>query len=133
MINDEKTRFYINGKPVYHFVGTSTFSEYAVVHVGSLAKFNPLAPMDKVCVLSCGISTAKKFDTEFANPKDYNKPVQEELELEKFITHEVPFAETNKAFELMLKVKGEELRCVNPNGVPIYTISELKIKLFSKK
>ncbi|KAL0325433.1 UNVERIFIED_CONTAM: Alcohol dehydrogenase 2 [Sesamum radiatum] len=224
MINDEKTRFSINGKPIYHFVGTSTFSEYTVIHVGCVAKINPLAPLDKVCVLSCGISTglgatlnvakptkgssvavfglgrwpwSKKFGvTEFLNPKDYNKPVQEviaemtdggvdrsiectgninamisafecvhdgwgvavlvgvphkdavfkthpmkflnertlkgtffgdykprsdlpsvvemymkkELELEKFITHEVPFAEINKAFELMLK--GEGLRCI---------------------
>nr|KAJ0201473.1 hypothetical protein LSAT_V11C600335300 [Lactuca sativa] len=250
MINDQKSRFSINGKPIFHFVGTSTFSEYTVVHVGCLAKINPLAPLDKVCVLSCGISTglgatlnvakpkkgssvaifglgavglaaaegariagasriigvdlnanrfelAKKFGvTEFVNPKDYKKPVQEviaemtnggvdrsvectghidamisafecvhdgwgvavlvgvphkdavfktsplnllnertlkgtffgnykprsdipsvvekymnkELELEKFITHELPFSEINKAFDLMLK--GEGLRCI---------------------
>ncbi|KAI8002687.1 Alcohol dehydrogenase 2 [Camellia lanceoleosa] len=78
MIHDQKSRFSINGKPIFHFVGTSTFSEYTVVHVGCLAKINPLAPLDKVCVLSCGISTAKKFGvTEFVNPKDHNKPVQE--------------------------------------------------------
>ncbi|EOY16604.1 Alcohol dehydrogenase 1 isoform 1 [Theobroma cacao] len=250
MLNDEKTRFSINGKPIYHFVGTSTFSEYTVVHAGCVAKINPLASLDKVCVLSCGISTglgatlnvakppkgstvavfglgavglaaaegariagasriigvdinsnrfegAKKFGvTEFVNPKDYKKPVQEviaeitdggvdrsiectgnvdamisafecvhdgwgvavlvgvphkdavfkthpinllnertlkgtffgnykprsdlpsvvekymskELELEKFITHSVPFSEINKAFEYMLK--GEGLRCI---------------------
>ncbi|KAJ6682775.1 ALCOHOL DEHYDROGENASE 1 [Salix koriyanagi] len=106
-------------------------SEYTVVHVGCLAKINPAAPLDKVCVLSCGISTglgatlnvakpkkgstvaifglgavglaaaegarlsgasriigvdlnsnkfneAKKFGvTEFVNPKDHKKPVQE--------------------------------------------------------
>ncbi|GAB2216314.1 hypothetical protein Drorol1_Dr00024086 [Drosera rotundifolia] len=52
-----KSRFSINGKPIYHFVGTSTFSEYTVTHVGSLAKINPEAPLDKVCSLSCGIST----------------------------------------------------------------------------
>ncbi|KAD4386293.1 hypothetical protein E3N88_26462 [Mikania micrantha] len=243
MIHDQTSRFSINGKPIFHFVGTSTFSEYTVVHVGCLAKINPLAPLDKVCVLSCGISTglgatvnvakpkkgssvavfglgavglaaaegariagasriigvdlnanrfelAKQFGvTEFVNPKDYKKPVQEviaemtnggvdrsvectghidamisafecvhdgwgvavlvgvphkdavfktsplnllnertlkgtffgnykprsdipsvveqymnkELELEKFITHEVPFSEINKAFDLMLK------------------------------
>lgn len=57
MLNDGKTRFSINGKPIYHFVGTSTFSEYTVVHVGCVAKINPAAPLDKVCVLSCGIST----------------------------------------------------------------------------
>nr|KYP40955.1 Alcohol dehydrogenase [Cajanus cajan] len=261
MLNDGKSRFSINGQPIYHFVGTSTFSEYTVVHVGCVAKINPGAPLDKVCVLSCGISTglgatlnvakpskgssvavfglgavglaaaegarlagasriigvdlnskrfteAKKFGvTEFVNPKDYDKPVQEviaemtgggvdrsvectgsvsamisafecvhddsslviwfsmigwgvavlvgvpnkddafkthpinvlnektlkgtffgnykprsdlpsvvemymnkELELEKFITHEVPFTEINKAFEYMLK--GESLRCI---------------------
>lgn len=57
MIGDGKARFSINGKPIYHFLGTSTFSEYTVVHVGCLAKINPLAPLETVCVLSCGIST----------------------------------------------------------------------------
>ncbi|KAK9162628.1 hypothetical protein Syun_003530 [Stephania yunnanensis] len=252
MIGDGKSRFSIKGKPIYHFVGTSTFSEYTVVHVGCVAKINPQAPLDKVCVFSCGISTglgaalnvakpkpgsvvaifglgavglaaaegarlsgasriigidlnpsrfeiAKKFGvTEFLNPKDHDKPIQEviaamtdggvdrsiectgsisamisafecvhdgwgvavlvgvpnkddafkthpmnllnertlkgtffgnykprsdipvvvekymkkelELELEKFITHEVSFLEINKAFEYMLA--GESLRCI---------------------
>ncbi|KAL7086149.1 hypothetical protein ACP275_14G321500 [Erythranthe tilingii] len=250
MIEDGKTRFSKDGKPIHHFLGTSTFSEYTVVHVGCLAKINPSAPLDIVCVLSCGISTglgatlnvakptkgstvaifglgavglaaaegarisgatriigvdlnpsrfneAKKFGvTEFVNPKDYDKPVQEviaemtdggvdrsiectgnvnamisafecvhdgwgvavlvgvpnkddafkthpvnllnertlkgtffgnykprsdipnvvekymnkELELEKFITHRIPFSEINKAFDYMLK--GESLRCI---------------------
>uniref|UniRef100_A0A804NL10 alcohol dehydrogenase n=1 Tax=Zea mays TaxID=4577 RepID=A0A804NL10_MAIZE len=250
MIGDGKSRFTISGQPIFHFVGTSTFSEYTVIHVGCLAKINPEAPLDKVCILSCGISTglgatlnvakpakgstvaifglgavglaamegarlagasriigvdinpakyeqAKKFGcTEFVNPKDHDKPVQEvlieltnggvdrsvectgninamisafecvhdgwgvavlvgvphkddqfkthpmnflsektlkgtffgnykprtdlpnvvemymkkELELEKFITHSVPFSEINTAFDLMLK--GESLRCI---------------------
>uniref|UniRef100_A0ACD5X8T1 Uncharacterized protein n=2 Tax=Avena sativa TaxID=4498 RepID=A0ACD5X8T1_AVESA len=250
MIGDGKSRFSIDGKPIYHFVGTSTFSEYTVMHVGCVAKINPEAPLDKVCVLSCGISTglgasinvakppkgstvaifglgavglaaaegariagasriigidlnanrfeeARKFGcTEFVNPKDHTKPVQEvliemtnggvdrsvectgninamiqafecvhdgwgvavlvgvphkdaefkthpmkflnertlkgtffgnfkprtdlpnvvemymkkELEVEKFITHSVPFSEINKAFDLM--AKGEGIRCI---------------------
>lgn len=57
MIEDGKTRFFKDGKPIHHFLGTSTFSEYTVVHLGCLAKINPEAPLDKVCVLSCGIST----------------------------------------------------------------------------
>lgn len=57
MLSDGKTRFSKDGKPIYHFVGTSTFSEYTVSHVGSVAKINPAAPLDKVCVLSCGICT----------------------------------------------------------------------------
>ncbi|KAH7671040.1 Alcohol dehydrogenase protein [Dioscorea alata] len=250
MISDGQSRFSINGEPIYHFVGTSTYSEYTVVHVGCVAKINPSAPLDKVCILGCGISSglgavlnvakpakgssvavfglgavglaaaegarisgamriigvdvnprkfdqAKNFDvTEFVNPKDHDKPVQEviaemtgggvdrsiectgdvdamisafecvhdgwgvavlvgtphkdavfkthpmnllhqrtlkgtffgnykprsdlpaivekymnkELELEKFITHEVPFTEINKAYEFMLN--GDSLRCI---------------------
>ena len=59
MIGDGQSRFTINGKPIFHFVGTSTFSEYTVIHVGSLAKIILEAPLDNVCVLSCGISTGK--------------------------------------------------------------------------
>ncbi|KAH9610981.1 hypothetical protein KSS87_002809 [Heliosperma pusillum] len=69
MLNDGKSRFSINGKPIYHFVGTSTFSEYTVCHVGSLAKVNPEAPLDKVCVLSCGISTGFGATVNVAKPK----------------------------------------------------------------
>ncbi|KAF6148773.1 hypothetical protein GIB67_019381 [Kingdonia uniflora] len=57
MVSDGKSRFFIKGKPMHHFGRTSTFSEYIVVHVGCLAKINPATPLDKVCVLSCGIST----------------------------------------------------------------------------
>ena len=38
MINDGKSRFSINGKMIYHFLGTLTFSEYTVLHVGCVAK-----------------------------------------------------------------------------------------------
>ncbi|KAK3411468.1 hypothetical protein EUGRSUZ_I00224 [Eucalyptus grandis] len=69
MLNDNESRFSINGKPIYHFVGTSTFSEYTVVHVGCVAKINPAAPMDKVCVLSCGISTGLGATLNVAKPK----------------------------------------------------------------
>lgn len=57
MISDGQTRFSKDGKPIYHFVGTSTFSEYTVAHSGCVTKIDPQAPLDKVCVLSCGIST----------------------------------------------------------------------------
>ncbi|KAL0924436.1 hypothetical protein M5K25_005266 [Dendrobium thyrsiflorum] len=250
MISDGKSRFSINGKIIFHFLG-STFSQYTVVPSGCVAKINPLAPLDKVFILGCGISTglgaalnvakpfkgstvaifglgtiglaaaegarmagasriigidliSKKFDlakkfgvNEFINPKDYDKPVHEvliemtdggvdrsiecsgnvdamasafecvrsgwgvavlvglppknavlkvnpahfmmnskaikgttfgnykprsdmpilvqkymnkELELEKFITHDVQFSEINKAFEYMHQ--GESLRCI---------------------
>ncbi|KAK9270091.1 hypothetical protein L1049_025665 [Liquidambar formosana] len=68
-INDEKSRFSINGKPIYHFVGTTTFSEYIVVHVGCVVKINSLAPLDKVCALSCGISTGLGAALNVSKPK----------------------------------------------------------------
>lgn len=61
MLNDGKSRFSLKGNPVYHFIGTSTFSEYTVVHSGCLVKINPLAPLDKACILSCGVSTGFNF------------------------------------------------------------------------
>nr|BAJ83825.1 glutathione-dependent formaldehyde dehydrogenase [Epipremnum aureum] len=133
MMNDRKSRFSINGKPIYHFMGTSTFSQYTVVHDVSVAKIDPKAPLEKVCLLGCGVATglgavwntakveagsivaifglgtvglavaegaktagasriigididSKKFDvaknfgvTEFVNPKDYEKPIQQVL------------------------------------------------------
>ncbi|CAL5417550.1 unnamed protein product [Camellia sinensis] len=79
MIHDQKSRFSINGKPIFHFVGTSTFSEYTVVHVGCLAKINPLAPLDKVCVLSCGISTGFGATVNVARPKKGSTAVIAEM------------------------------------------------------
>ncbi|KAL6277745.1 hypothetical protein ACE6H2_021346 [Prunus campanulata] len=57
MIGDGKQRFSKNGTPINHFLGTSTFSEYTVIHEGCLAKIDSSAPLDKVCILSCGVST----------------------------------------------------------------------------
>lgn len=65
MISDGKSRFSINGKPIYHFLGTSTFSEYTVVHVGCVAKINPKASLSKVCILSCGVSIGKVLSDIF--------------------------------------------------------------------
>lgn len=130
---DGTSRFTCKGKTVYHFMGCSTFSEYTVVADISLAKIDPKAPLDKVCLLGCGIPTgygaalntakvepnstcaiwglgavglavalgckaagasriigidvnAEKFKqaeafgcTEFVNPKDYDRPIQEVL------------------------------------------------------
>jgi len=57
MMNDRKSRFSVNGKPIYHFMGTSTFSQYTVVHDVSVAKIDPQAPLEKVCLLGCGVPT----------------------------------------------------------------------------
>lgn len=54
---DGTTRFSCGGKEVFHYMGTSTFSEYSVVAEVSLAKINKEAPLDKVCLLGCGVTT----------------------------------------------------------------------------
>lgn len=54
---DGTSRFSFEGKPLYHYMGTSTFSEYTVVSEYSVAKVSPDAPLDKVCLLGCGITT----------------------------------------------------------------------------
>ncbi|XP_078659637.1 alcohol dehydrogenase class-3-like isoform X2 [Branchiostoma floridae x Branchiostoma belcheri] len=130
---DGSSRFTCKGQTLYHFMGTSTFSEYTVVADISLCKVAEKAPLDKVCLLGCGISTgygaalntakvdpgssvavwglgavglavimgakvagasriigvdinpakaeiAKKFGmTEFVNPKDHERPIQQVL------------------------------------------------------
>lgn len=57
LMPDGTTRFSLNGKPLYHYMGTSTFSEYTVVSEYSLAKVSKDAPLDKICLLGCGITT----------------------------------------------------------------------------
>ena len=57
LMPDGSTRFSYQGKPLYHYMGTSTFSEYTVVPEISLAKIDPGAPLEKVCLLGCGVTT----------------------------------------------------------------------------
>lgn len=59
MHSDQKTRFSVKGKPVYHYCAVSSFSEYTVVHSGCAVKVGPSVPMDRVCLLSCGVSAGK--------------------------------------------------------------------------
>jgi S-(hydroxymethyl)glutathione dehydrogenase/alcohol dehydrogenase len=54
---DGTSRFSKNGKQILHFMGTSTFSEYTVLPEIALAKISKQAPLEKVCLLGCGITT----------------------------------------------------------------------------
>ena len=54
---DGTSRFSKDGKMIHHYMGTSTFSEYTVLPAISLVKINKEAPLDKVCLLGCGITT----------------------------------------------------------------------------
>lgn len=56
MHSDQKTRFFIKGKPVYHYCAVSSFSEYIVVHSGCAVKVNNDVPLEKICLLSCGLA-----------------------------------------------------------------------------
>lgn len=131
LMPDGTSRFSKDGKPIFHYMGTSTFSEYTVLPEISVAKIQKDAPLDKVCLLGCGVTTGigavlntakvepgatvavfglggiglsaiigavmakasrilaidlnpAKFEiakqlgaTDFINPKDYDRPIQE--------------------------------------------------------
>ncbi len=51
------SRFSLNGEPVLHYMGTSTFSNYTVLPEIAVAKIRPDAPFDKVCYIGCGVTT----------------------------------------------------------------------------
>ena len=57
LMPDSTSRFSLNGKLLHHYMGTSTFSEYTVVPEISLAKVSKEAPLDKICLLGCGVTT----------------------------------------------------------------------------
>jgi len=57
LMPDGTTRFSKDGQPIFHYMGTSTFSEYTVLPEISLAKINPEAPLEEVCLLGCGVTT----------------------------------------------------------------------------
>jgi len=57
LMPDATSRFSIDGKPILHYMGTSTFSNYIVVPEIALAKIRSDAPFDKACYIGCGVTT----------------------------------------------------------------------------
>ncbi len=57
MMPDGTSRFSYQGKPLHHYMGTSTFAQYTVVPEIALAVVRKDAPFDKVCLLGCGVPT----------------------------------------------------------------------------
>jgi S-(hydroxymethyl)glutathione dehydrogenase/alcohol dehydrogenase len=57
LMPDGTSRFSLNGRTLFHYMGTSTFSEYTVLPEISLAKIRKDAPLEKMCLLGCGITT----------------------------------------------------------------------------
>ena len=57
LMPDGSSRFSLNGDKLFHYMGTSTFSNYTVVPEIALAKIRQDAPFDKVCYIGCGVTT----------------------------------------------------------------------------
>jgi len=54
---DGTSRFSLGGKPLLHYMGTSTFANYTVLPEIAVARIRPDAPFDKVCYIGCGVTT----------------------------------------------------------------------------
>lgn len=61
--------FYCKGQPLYNFMACSCFSEYTVIPENSCIKINPKAPLEKVCLASCGFSTGFGAAAHYASIK----------------------------------------------------------------
>lgn len=57
LMPDGTTRFSKDGKPLFHYMGTSTFAQHTVVPEIALAKIRTDAPFDTVCYIGCGVTT----------------------------------------------------------------------------
>jgi S-(hydroxymethyl)glutathione dehydrogenase/alcohol dehydrogenase len=57
LMPDGSSRLSRKGRMLHHYMGTSTFAEYTVVPEIALAKIRRDAPLDKVCLLGCGVTT----------------------------------------------------------------------------
>jgi len=57
LMPDGTSRFSLDGKPILHYMGCSTFSNFTVLPEIAVAKIRPDAPYDKVCYIGCGVTT----------------------------------------------------------------------------
>ena len=67
LMPDGTSRFSLNGAPIFHYMGCSTFSNYSVMPEIALAKIRKDAPFDKICYIGCGVTTgvgAVAFDAK---------------------------------------------------------------------
>lgn len=57
LMPDGTSRFSLGGKPIFHYMGCSTFANYTVMPEIALAKVREDAPFDKICYIGCGVTT----------------------------------------------------------------------------
>lgn len=67
MPRDGTTRFSFatTGEPIHNFISVSSFTEYTVVDVAHLVKLGPGVPLEKACLLSCGVATGTHLTTTY--------------------------------------------------------------------
>ncbi|OYD25371.1 S-(hydroxymethyl)glutathione dehydrogenase/class III alcohol dehydrogenase [Oceanimonas baumannii] len=70
LMPDGTTRFFKDGQPIFHYMGCSTFAEHTVVPEISLAKISKDAPLEKVCLLGCGVTTGMGAVKNTANVQE---------------------------------------------------------------
>ncbi len=72
LMPDGSSRFSIDGDPIFHYMGTSTFANHTVVPEIALAKVREDAPFDKICYIGCGVTTGigAVFNTAKVQPGD---------------------------------------------------------------
>ena len=72
LMPDGTSRFSMNGTPIHHYMGTSTFAQFTVVPEIALAKIREDAPFEKVCYIGCGVTTGigAVFNTAKVQPGD---------------------------------------------------------------
>ena len=72
LMPDGTSRFSIDGEPIFHYMGTSTFANHTVVPEIALAKVREDAPFDKICYIGCGVTTGigAVFNTANVRPGD---------------------------------------------------------------
>ena len=57
LMPDNSSRFSLDGKPIFHYMGCSTFSNFTVLPEIALAKVRSDAPFEKICYIGCGVTT----------------------------------------------------------------------------
>ncbi len=57
LMPDGTSRFSLNGKPLFHYMGCSTFSNFTIMPEIAVAKVREDAPFDKICYIGCGVTT----------------------------------------------------------------------------
>jgi len=139
LMPDGTTRYSCKGKQIFHYMGCSTFSEYIVLPEIAVAKVNPTAPFDKICLLGCGITTGIGAVLNTAKVEEganvavfglggVGLSVVQGAKIAK--AKRILAIDINKdKFALAKKIGGDIVECINPNDYPDKPIHQVIIDL----